>query len=89
MYNGAKQSFTKLAEVAKQSGTDMYNGVRVSAEKMSSSAKTSASDMYREVLQTSTRLMANNAISDWGRIRDAYSVPITGIINITKTTNRG
>ena len=85
MYNGAKQSFTKLAEVAKQSGTDMYNGVRVSAEKMSSSAKTSASDMYRGVT-TSTRLMANNAISDWNRIRNAYSVPITGKINITKTT---
>lgn len=85
MYNGAKQSFTKLAEVAKQSGSDMYNGVRVSAEKMSSSAKTSASDMYRGVT-TSTKLMADSAISDWGRIRDAYSVPITGKINITKTT---
>ena len=85
MYNGAKQSFTKLAEIAKQSGSDMYNGVRVSAEKMSSSAKTSASDMYRGVT-TSTKLMADSAISDWGRIRDAYSVPITGKINITKTT---
>lgn len=85
MYNGAKQSFILLAQFAKQSGTDMYNGVRVSAEKMSSSAKTSASDMYRGVT-TSTRLMANNAISDWNRVRNAYSVPITGKINITKTT---
>lgn len=87
MYNGAKISFTKLAEVAKQSGTDMYNGVRISAEKMSSSAKSSASDMYRGVT-TSTKLMADKAISDWSRIRSAYSNPITGKINITKTTTQ-
>lgn len=36
MYNGAKTSFTKLAEVSKQSGTDMYNGVRVPSEKIPS-----------------------------------------------------
>ena len=85
MYNGAKLSFTKLAEIAKQAGTDMYNGVTNSASKMASNAKQSASDMYNGVT-TSTRLMADSAISDWNRIRDAYSVPITGKINITKTT---
>lgn len=84
MYNGAKQSFTKLAEIAKQAGSDMYNGVSKSAQKMASSAKTSASDMYRGVT-TSTRLMANQAISDWDRVRSAYSSPIRGVINVTKT----
>lgn len=84
MYNGAKQSFTKLAEIAKQSGSDMYNGVSKSAQKMASSAKTSASDMYRGVT-TSTRQMANQAISDWNRVRSAYSSPIRGVINVTKT----
>ncbi|MCU9811180.1 phage tail tape measure protein [Paraclostridium sp. AKS81] len=84
MYNGAKQSFTKLAEIAKQAGSDMYNGVSKSAQKMASSAKTSASDMYRGVT-TSTRLMANQAISDWNRVRSAYSSPIRGVINVTKT----
>lgn len=84
MYNGAKQSFTKLAEIAKQSGSDMYNGVSKSAQKMASSAKTSASDMYRGVT-TSTRQMANQAIADWNRVRSAYSSPIRGVINVTKT----
>ncbi|MBX9179377.1 phage tail tape measure protein [Paeniclostridium sordellii] len=84
MYNGAKQSFTKLAEIAKQAGSDMYNGVSKSAQKMASSAKTSASDMYRGVT-TSTRQMANQAISDWNRVRSAYSSPIRGVINVTKT----
>ncbi|MBC6003362.1 phage tail tape measure protein [Paeniclostridium sp. NSJ-45] len=84
MYNGAKQSFTKLAEIAKQAGSDMYNGVSKSAQKMVQSAKSSASDMYRGVT-TSTRQMANQAISDWNRVRSAYSSPIRGVINVTKT----
>ncbi|MBS6509787.1 MAG: phage tail tape measure protein [Paraclostridium bifermentans] len=84
MYNGAKQSFTKLAEIAKQAGSDMYNGVSKSAQKMTSSAKTSASDMYRGVT-TSTRQMANQAISDWNRVRSAYSSPIRASISVVKT----
>lgn len=85
MYNGAKQSFTKLTQVAKQAGTDMYKGVSTSARMMASNAKGSASDMYNGVT-TSTSRMASKAIADWNRIRSAYSVPITGKINITKTT---
>ena len=85
MYNGSKQSFSKLAEIAKQAGTDMYNGIRVSAEKMASSAKQSASNMYNGVT-TSTRNMANNAIADWNRVKNAYATPITGKIQVVKTT---
>lgn len=84
MYNGAKQSYTKLADVAKQSATDMYNGVKTSAEKMSTSAKSSASSMYNGVT-TSTNSMANKAINDWNRIKNTYSKTITGKIQITKT----
>ena len=39
--------------------------------------------MYKGVT-TSTRKMADAAISDWNRVRKAYSKPITG--TVTKTT---
>lgn len=83
MYNGSKKSYSKMADVAKSESTRMYLGVKNSAEKMSQSAKAAASDMYRGVT-TSTRRMADAAISDWNRIRNAYSRPIYG--TITKTT---
>ncbi|CEN94271.1 phage tail tape measure protein [Paraclostridium sordellii] len=88
MYNGAKQSFTKLAEIARKAGSDMYNGVSRSAQKMAQSAKQAASDMYRGVT-TSTSSMANRAIADWNRVRSAYSNPIRASISVVRTqTNR-
>lgn len=88
MYNGAKQSFTKLAEIARKSGSDMYNGVSRSAQKMAQSVKQAASDMYRGVT-TSTSSMANRAIADWNRVRSAYSNPIRASISVVRTqTNR-
>lgn len=84
MYNGAKKSYAKMADVARQEGTRMYQGVKTSAEKMASSAKAAATDMYRGVT-TSTSKMADKAIADWNRIRNAYSKSIKGTVTVTKT----
>ena len=83
MYNGSKQSYSKMADIAKAEGTRMYNGVSISAQKMATNAKNAATDMYKGVT-TSTRKMADAAIADWNRVRNAYSKPISG--TITKTT---
>lgn len=85
MYNGTKNSYTKLSDVAKQAGSDMYRGVTTSASKMASSAKASASDMYRGVT-TSTNAMANKAIADWNRVKSAYSRSIRGSVTVSKST---
>lgn len=85
MYNGAKNSYSKLKDCAKQDMTDMYKGTKTSAEKAASSAKNAASDMYRGVT-TSTKKMADKAIADWNRIRNTYSKSINGNVKVTKTT---
>ena len=84
MYNGVKTSFSKMEQVCKQHATDMYKGVQTSASKMASSAKNSATDMYKGVTN-STSQMANKAISDWNRVRSAYSNPVRASISVTKT----
>lgn len=83
MYNGSKKSYSKMADVARDEGTRMYKGVTTSAQKMSDKARSSATEMYKGVT-TSTSRMADKAISDWNRIRNAYSKPISG--TVTKTT---
>lgn len=84
MYNGVKTSFYKMEEVSKQHATNLYLGVQTSASKMASSVKNSATDMYKGVTN-STSQMANKAISDWNRIRSAYSNPVRASISVTKT----
>lgn len=91
MYNGSKKSYSKMADVAREEGTRMYKGVTTSADKMSSSARSSATEMYKGVT-TSTSRMADKAISDWNRIRNAYSIPISGTIiktTVNKTISSG
>ena len=86
MYKGVSTSFYKMEQKAKQSSTDMMKGVNTSTHKMANESlkvRQSASEMYKGVT-TSTRKMADAAISDWNRVRKAYSKPITG--TVTKTT---
>lgn len=83
MYKGVSTSYHNMEKKGKQHATDLYKGTSTSASRMSESARQHASTMYRGVT-TSTGRMASEAISDWNRIRRAYSVPIRG--TITKTT---
>lgn len=85
MYNGAKNSYSKLKDCAKQDMTEMYKGTKTSAEKAADSAKSAATDMYLGVT-TSTKKMADKAIADWNRIRNTYSKSISGNVKVTKTT---
>lgn len=85
IYNGMNTSFSKLATNGKQHFTDLYKGTKTSSEKMASSAKSAATDMYKGVTN-STSKMADKAISDWNRIRNAYSRKITGTVTTYKNT---
>jgi hypothetical protein len=46
MYNGAKVSFSSLANVARSSMSSMYNGVSTSFSSMANNARTACSSMY-------------------------------------------
>lgn len=46
MYNGAKVSFSKLAEIGKQSATDLYNGAGDSYNQLSKDGIKAFSDLY-------------------------------------------
>lgn len=83
MMKGVNTSTHKMANESRQDASHMHNGVRDSASAMSLKVRQSASEMYKGVT-TSTRKMADAAISDWNRVRKAYSKPITG--TVTKTT---
>ena len=83
MMKGVNTSTHNMSQRSREDASRMHNGVRDSASAMSLKARQSASEMYRGVT-TSTRLMANAAIDDWNRIRDAYSRSISG--TVTKTT---
>ncbi|MEG0134231.1 MAG: phage tail tape measure protein, partial [Clostridium sp.] len=85
MYKGVKTSFNKMNQCAREDGTKMYQGVTTSANKMASNAKTAATNMYKGVTG-STSKMAQKAISDWNRVRDAFSKSISGTIKTTKKT---
>lgn len=86
MYKGITTSTAKMAQKSRQDASHMHNGVRDSANAMSKKARISATEMYKGVT-TSTSKMADKAISDWNRIRTAYSKPITAKITKTISTN--
>lgn len=83
MYKDVTTSVEKMSQESREDASRMHNGVRDSANAMSVKARKSAADMHKGVT-TSTRKMADAAIADWNRVRDAYSKPISA--TITKTT---
>lgn len=72
MYNGAKVSFNKLAEVGKQSATDLYTGASNSYKKLSQSGKQSYSDLYNGA-KTSLNSMASAANSATSSVRNSLN----------------
>lgn len=91
MMKGVNTSTHKMANESRQDASRMHNGVRDSASAMSQKARSSATEMYKGVT-SSTSKMADKAIADWNRIRNAYSIPISGTIiktTVNKTISSG
>ncbi|MGL5718022.1 MAG: phage tail tape measure protein [Paraclostridium sp.] len=73
MYNGAKVSFSKLADVGKESMTSMYLGMQGSLVAAENSVKTSATNMYLGASQS------------FNALRDAGTTSMISLNNVIRT----
>ncbi len=80
------QSFQTLNEDVSAEVSDLQTNVETDSEEMEISAIQSTERMSSDVMRATNR-MANQAISDWERIRQTYSRSINGSVNLTTSTS--
>lgn len=80
------QSFQTLNKDVSAEVSDLQTNVETDSEEMAISAIQSTERMSSEVMRATNR-MANQAISDWERIRQTYSRSINGSVNLTTSTS--
>ena len=83
MAKATKEDSKEMSDNVSKNSDNMNREVKSDVKDMSSTAKSTVSSMSDSLTNT-TGKMANEMISDWNRIRNAYSRSITGSVTINE-----